>query len=159
MSAGQGLPAGSPVGKPVRQLGKVAWVIAVRQQGTDGMADPDDPVRSGGHHARQQPRPPGIEHLPPRPLAELRAEERGPVGDPAQVAKRLLPVGPDRAQPTRELLQAAHVPIEPGTHQVAMAVTDHRLGCHRPVVGQKTVELWPGRVQPLVGLVQRSRAS
>lgn len=44
----------------MRQLGKVAWVIAVRQQGTDGMADPDDPVRGGGHHARQQPRPPGL---------------------------------------------------------------------------------------------------
>jgi hypothetical protein len=36
LPAGQGLPSGSPVGKPVRQLGKVARVIAVRSCGDVG---------------------------------------------------------------------------------------------------------------------------
>ncbi|HVB42411.1 MAG TPA: hypothetical protein VNF47_06845 [Streptosporangiaceae bacterium] len=79
------------------QLDQMSLIIAVRQQGTDSMADPDHPVSRGGHYAWQQPGPPGIEHLPPRLLADFAVEERRPVGDPARVAERLLPVVPEGA--------------------------------------------------------------
>src|SRR5580692_8275776 len=39
--------------------------------------------------ARQQPRPPGGQHLAPRLFGELAAEEFGPVADPVAVAEGL----------------------------------------------------------------------
>jgi hypothetical protein len=124
------------------------------------MADLDHPVGSSRCHPRKRPGPPHIEHLPPRLPGDLPAEQRCPIGDPARVAERLLPVGIDWALALRELLQAAaHVPIKPRIHQVTMAAADHRLGSHRTVVGQESIELRPRRVQPFVGLVKRSRRS
>ncbi len=121
------------------------------------MTDADHAVRGGSDYTGQQPRPPGVQHLPPRPLAHLRAEQGRPVGHPARIAERGLPVSPDRAHPPREFLQPEHVVVKPRLHDLAVTVTRQGLGGHRAMVGQPALELRPGPVQSQVRLVQRAR--
>ena len=139
------------------QLGDMNGVAAVRQQRPDSVADPDHAVSSGRRDARQQPRPPGSQHRAPGLPCRLAPEENGPVGDPARIAQRLLPVLADRGGAARELLQPSHVPVKPAVHASGVPVANHGLCCHRAMVGQPAVELRSRGVQPLVGLVQCPR--
>ena len=155
--AGYRLPAGRPVSKAMGQLGDMNGVAAVRQQRPDSVADPDHAMGSGRSDARQQPRPPGSQHRAPWLPCHLAPEVGGPVGDPARIAQRLLPVLADRGAAARELLQPSHVPVKPAVHASGVPVANHGLGCHRAMVGQPPVELRSRGVQPLVGLVQCPR--
>jgi len=86
-------------------------VVTVGQQRTDRMAHPDDAMGGRRGRARQQPRPPAAEYLPPRLPSHLVPEEGGLVGDPLRVAQRFAPVRADRAAAAGKFLQPPHVAV------------------------------------------------
>ncbi len=150
-------PAGGPVRQAVRELVD-AWLRLDLPECLDSMTDPDDPVGCAGRDARQKPRPPLHEHLAPRTLRDLAAEEVDPVTGADRITQVLPPrLRLDRRDATGPLVQPGQVAVDPAVDAVGPALVGQHLDHHRPVVGQPAGKLRAGRVEALEGFVVRRR--
>ena len=157
VGAGDRLPAGRPVAEGLAQFGEPRWVHVVRFEGAYGVPDPDHAVGGAGGDARQQPGPPGAEHVTPRVFAQLPVEVRQPVTGPLRIAERRPPVV-DRVQPSGQLVESAEVVVEPTVHLLRVPVSGQRLDGHRSVVGEPALVFGAGAVQSFVRLVENAVA-
>ena len=149
--------AGRPVAQRVGDLVDRILRGVSGQNRADRVPGPDQSVRGPRRDGRQQPRPPGGQHLRPRRLAHGPPEERDPVAHPAALPHRLGPVVlGNRIALAGQRLQPRDVPVQPGGDLILVTAPGQHLHGHRPVVAQPVLAA-PFRapsVQPDVRLIE-----
>src|SRR5208282_5886842 len=98
---------------------------------------------------------PAIEHFPPRPLPQLFAEERAPIGEPTTLAECHAPVLAADASTSRGSGQhPLAVASDPRHHRLGTTHRTQRLRHHRRVIAVAVLQLDPIGSKGLEGVVQ-----
>ena len=148
------LISGRPAGERIGELAPPVPRLA-RRQAARRVPDTNDAMRRRGAKAWRQAVGPAIEHFPPRPLAQLFAEERAPIGEPTTLAERAAPVLAANAstspRPGQHPLAVAR---DPRHHSFGVTHCTQRLSHHRRVIAVAVSQLDPIRRKDLESVVQ-----